>query len=234
LKKARGSLTVEAAIILPVYILVLVFLANFLNIFYLHQAVQYGLNNAGSILAQYCYAVDKTVGMDQFAVSEDTKDKAVGIADAINGFSSAANDALTAFDQGLTLDNLPNLLNSGKNFAGATSNLAGKLRSVGGQDVVNYLLASAGEAGGGMVVKSIVEDYLDQMKVNRSLLDGDIQYALYLDSTDGRYDLVLKASYCYSDSLFSLFTKGFAVEQQAVFHPWIGGESPGLRGKLVG
>ena len=35
--KKRGSITVEAAIVLPFYILLLTFLANFLNIYYVHQ-----------------------------------------------------------------------------------------------------------------------------------------------------------------------------------------------------
>ena len=39
MKKARGSMTVEATIVLPFYILLLLFLANFMNIYYLHQAV---------------------------------------------------------------------------------------------------------------------------------------------------------------------------------------------------
>ena len=34
--------------------------------------------------------------------------------------------------------------------------------------------------------------------------------------------------------MFSIFTEGFAIEQQVVVHPWIGGKTPGLRGKLVG
>ena len=124
------------------------------------------------------------------------------------------------------------LISNGKNFASATTNLANKLKAVKGDDLVSYLLTTAGETGGGMIVESMVEDYLDQMKVNRNLLSGDIQYALYIDNSTN--DLILKAAYCYNDPMFSIFTEGFAIEQQVVVHPWIGGKTPGLRGKLVG
>lgn len=232
MKQARGSMTVEATIIMPLYILILMFLANFMNIFYLHQTVQYGLNNAGSVLAQYCYAVDKTVGMDKFVLSEDTQGKASEIGAAMEQFNSATQTAMNSFDGGITLDKLGELIDNGKAFASASSNLANKLRRVNGDDLVSYLLTTAGETGGSMIVKSMVEDYLDQMKVNRNLLGGEIQYALYVDQSS--YDLILKASYCYNDPIFAIFTEGFAVEQQVVVHPWIGGSTPGLRGKLVG
>lgn len=232
MKKARGSMTVEATIIMPLYVLLLMFLANFMNIFYLHQTVQYGLHNAGSVIAQYCYAVDKTVGMEKFTVSEDTQGKFSDIGAAMDEFNSAAQTAMSTFDGGFTLDKLDDLITNGKKFASASGNLADKLRSVNGNDLVSYLLTTAGEAGGGMIVKAMVEDYLNQMKVNRNLLNGDIQYALYVDNSS--YDLILKAAYCYNDPIFSIFTDGFAIEQQVMVHPWIGGSTPGLRGKLVG
>ena len=139
---------------------------------------------------------------------------------------------MSTFDDGITIDKLEELISNGKNFASATTNLANKLKAVKGDDLVSYLLTTAGETGGGMIVESMVEDYLDQMKVNRNLLSGDIQYALYIDNSTN--DLILKAAYCYNDPMFSIFTEGFAIEQQVVVHPWIGGKTPGLRGKLVG
>lgn len=232
MKRARGSMTVEATIVLPFYILLLMFLANFMNIYYLHQAVQFGLNNAGSVLAQYCYAVEQTVGMDKFSVSEETQEKFSDIGSAMETFNSATQQAMSTFDGGITIDKLGELINNGKSFANASANLANKLRSVKGDDLVSYLLTTASEAGGGMIVKAMVENYLEQMKVNRNLLSGDIQYALYMDNSTN--DLILKAAYCYNDPMFSIFTDGFAIEQQAVVHPWIGGSTPGLRGKLVG
>ena len=115
---------------------------------------------------------------------------------------------MSTFDDGITIDKLEELISNGKNFASATTNLANKLKAVKGDDLVSYLLTTAGETGGGMIVESMVEDYLDQMKVNRNLLSGDIQYALYIDNSTN--DLILKAAYCYNDPMFSIFTEGLA------------------------
>lgn len=227
--KKKGAMTVEAAIVLPLYILLLTFLANFLNVYYLHTVVQHGLNSAASTLAQYCYAVDLTLGIDQLSLQEETSAKAQELGDAINNFYDASTDALELFNSGITLDNLSQLLSSGQTFVNASSNLVSKVRGVTGEDVANLVLTGMVETGGGMLVEALVDDYLDQMKINRDWIAGDIQYGLYITS-DENHDLVLTARYEYGDSLFSLFTDGFAIRQQAVVHPWIGGSTPGLRG----
>lgn len=227
--KKKGAMTVEAAIVLPLYILLLTFLANFLNVYYLHTVVQHGLNSAASTLAQYCYAVDLTLGIEKLSLQEETSAKAQELGEAINGFYDASTDALELFNSGLTLDNLPKLLSSGQTFISASSNLVSKVRGVTGDDVANLVLTGMVETGGGMLVEAMVDDYLDQMKIDRGLLTGDIRYGLYLTSDD-RHDLVLTAEYEYGDSLFALFTDGFSIRQQAVVHPWIGGSTPGLRG----
>ena len=48
-QRQRGSLTVEAVVILPIYILVLLFVLNFMNIFYTQLARQEGLNNTAAV-----------------------------------------------------------------------------------------------------------------------------------------------------------------------------------------
>ena len=95
------------------------------------------------------------------------------------------------------------------------------------QDLLKF--AGAVETGGGMLVEAMVDDYLDQLKINRNMLPDGIKYNLFVDGTDGRYDLVLQAEYVYDSPLFSVFIDGFRVRQQVVAHPWIGGSTPGLR-----
>ena len=227
--KKRGSITVEAAIVLPFYILLLTFLANFLNIYYVHQVIQHGLNSAGSTLAQYCYAIDLTLGMDQLTLQEETSAKAQELGEAVNQFYTTAGNTLSSFNSGISLDTLPGLIENGKSFVSASGNLVDKIRGITGDDVANLVLTGMVETGGGMLVEAMVDDYLDQMKVNRDCISGDIDYDLYI-STDGRYDLILTATYLYDDPFFSIFTDGFRVKQQVVDHPWIGGSTPGLRG----
>lgn len=228
--KRKGSITVEAAIIMPIYILLLAFLINFLSIFYIKLVVQGGLNNAATTIAQYCYAVDLTLGMENFTLSDETSQKADALADGIEQFSNSAQSLAGVFDKTFSFDTVPELINKGSGFAKSAKSLGGKLKGINGTDVKNYLLTSAAETGGGLIVQTMVENYLDEMKINRNLIDGPIQYDLYIMKENT--DLVLTACYQYHDSMFSAFTdKPFVIKQQVVVHPWIGGSTDGLRKK---
>ena len=234
MKKVKGSVTVEAAVIMPVYILLLVFLISFLNIFYLHLVVQNGLNNAANTLAQYCYAIDLTLGMDKFTLSDTTSKNIGTLKSGIESFSSSTRNMATSFNDAFTgefsLDELAELLDAGIAFVDSSKSLGASMQAIDGETIKNYLLTSAGEVSGGMIVEAMVESYLDDMKVNRKLIVGDIQYSLYVAKPNN--DLVLTACYQYRNNDFSMFmTKPFVLRQQVVVHPWIGGTSAGLRKK---
>ena len=74
-----------------------------------------------------------------------------------------------------------------------------------------------------------VDEYLTEMKVNRSMLDGGIRYRVCMD--DETQDIVLIATYRYQSGMFSLFTDGIDMRQVVVIHPWIGGKTQGIRQK---
>ena len=230
MNRMRGSITVEATIVLPIYILLLVFIMNFLNIFYMRMVIQSGLNNAGTTIAQYCYAIELTVdgGMENFTLSESVAGKVSEIGDSINEFVGSAERTLNVFNQDLSIGMLSDLISNGKEFLTAGNRLAAAMKNVKGDDIKNYLFTTAAETGGGLLVKTMVESYIDDMKVNRGLLDGEIEYEMYI--TNDRCDLVLIARYLYKNTTFSIFmNRPFYVEQQVVVHPWIGGETQGLR-----
>lgn len=230
MKKIRGSITVEATIVLPIYILMLVFFMSFLNIFYIKMVVQSGLNNAGTTISQYCYAIDLTLpgGMSNFTLKESTPGKVNAISDGIDDFVGSAQRTLDVFNKPFSLDLLSSLINNGRDFLTAGEKLAKALKNVDGDDIKNYLFASAAETGGGLLVKTMVERYLDDMGVNRGLIDGDIEYEMYISNSNS--DLVLIARYLFKNSTFSIFMeKPFYIEQQVVVHPWIGGSTKGLR-----
>ena len=62
-KNRRGVLTVEAAIILPIFIMVMVFILNMLSLFYFHLVMQQALLNAGRTLAQYGYVINEVMDL---------------------------------------------------------------------------------------------------------------------------------------------------------------------------
>lgn len=55
-KKESGSVVVEATIVLPVFMLVIFCLLNFMNILMLHNRIQFAINAAAHELASYSYA----------------------------------------------------------------------------------------------------------------------------------------------------------------------------------
>ena len=226
-RKQRGSITVEAAIILPLFIMVILFIVNFLNIFSTHLIVQQGLTNTARVISQYCYAVDITLGIENLSLQNSTAQTALNLADALGDFQGATIGAMEAINGGFKLSNLGNILDKGESFVSASSQLAGRLKGVRGEDIANFLFSTAAEVGGGMLVEAMVESYLKDMQVNRNLIDGDIHYTLYLES--GTKDLVLTAYYTYRHPLLSVFIDSIAMKQTVVVHPWVGGSTPGLK-----
>lgn len=232
MKTKKGSITVEATIIMPVYILLLAFLISFLNIFYLQLIVQSGLNNAANTMAQYCYAIDLKLGMENLTLSDSTSAKVGELKKGVDSFSSSTRNMAASFQEAFTgpfsIDELTALVSAGERFVESGKSLGSSLKSIDGNTIKDYLLTSASEIGGGMIVRAMVENYLDEMKVNRDWIDGDIQYGMYV--AKGSYDLILTACYQFRNREFSLFMKKpFVMKQQAVVHPWIGGSSEGLR-----
>ena len=91
------------------------------------------------------------------------------------------------------------------------------------------MLTTTAESGTSLIVESIVEEYLTEMKVNRKMLDGDISYRVCMD--DKTQDIVLIATYRYQSGMFSIFSDGIDMRQVVVVHPWVGGETKGIRQK---
>lgn len=230
--KRKGAITVEAVIILPVYILVILFIINFLNISYMQLTVQQGLNNAGRMLAQYGYAIDIAVGLENLndtEVIDTTAGKAKSVFESLTG-SDGLIPKIGELFQGFSLSTLQGTVDSAKGVAEGTKELIAEAKNINGTSIAHYLLASGTEMGASQVVKNMVEEYLDEMKVNRSLLEGERgQEIHYYVSLDGDENIVLIAAYRYKSPMFSLFTDGIDMRQVVVVHPWIGGKTEGVR-----
>lgn len=223
----KGSITVEAVLILPLYTLIILFIIHFLNISYLQLTIQQGLNNAGRTLAQYCYAVDMTIGIE--AINTNTLDaKVEPVKEAAEKFGTMTAGIGGLFQE-FSVERLGEMVEKGKDFADSAKKTADSLRSIQGKDVISYLLTTAAEGGSSLIVQSIVEEYLTEMKVNRSMLDGNISYRVCMDDTTN--DIILIATYRYRSSMFSIFTDGIDMRQVVAVHPWVGGATRGVRQK---
>lgn len=226
-KGKKGAITVEAVIVLPLYILVILFIINFLNISYLQLAIQQGLNNAGRTLSQYGYALDVAVGIETINSNQIDANVAT-VGPVVDTFQDMAGDVGELF-QDFSFDKVSSILSKGQQLGGQVKTMASALGSITGKDVASYLLTTGAETGMSMLVEQTVDEYLTEMKVNRSMLDGGIHYRVCMD--DNSQDIVLIATYRYQSGMFSLFTDGIDMRQVVVIHPWIGGKTQGIRQK---
>ncbi len=246
-RQQRGSLTVEAVVILPIYILVLFFVLNFMNIFYMQLAIQEGLNNTAAVIGKYCNVAAVTVGMDAFNLQETTS--TVGaVVEPVTEIMNSAGGIVTVFTkEGFNAGSFETLKSHGESLKENFDKLHDEFPDMAtakskakelGKQLPNLLISGGVELLGSLGVSASMERYLSEMKVNQNLLEGDpgqkIRFLLAIDDTNGpdgtpRYDLVLTAQYTYKDPMFSIFFDSIEMKQSVVVHPWIGGKTEGLR-----
>lgn len=95
----RGSITVEAAIVLPVFICVAISLAMLIKLVYVHDIIQHSINEAANELAAYAYIyhvsdlqkIDDTI-QDNIDQNSDQAEKHIGtVVDAFDTLEKAYN-----------------------------------------------------------------------------------------------------------------------------------------------
>lgn len=223
-KNKKGALTVEAIIILPLYILVILFIISFLNISYLQMAIQQGLNNAGRTLAQYGYALDVAVGIEQINTNAIDENVAT-IEPVVHTFEELTAD-ITGLFSDFSFDRLREALLTADRMGQQMDTMTNALGSITGEDVVSYILTAGAESGASVLVGNAVDQYLREMKVNRNMLEDGIHYRVCMDDT--AQDIVLIATYRYR---MQMFIDGIDMRQIVIVHPWIGGSTAGVRQK---
>lgn len=228
-QKRKGAITVEAAIVFPIFIMVNVFILSMLNLFYFHLVMQQALTNVGRTLAQYGYVVDQTVGLENFGLSEETKSKESALTTGIDKVITGAGDLVNILNGGFATSDISQIINNITEMGqkGATlktdiESLATTLKSVNKSDVVNYLLVSAMNGVDDVFVKWMIGDYLEEAQAMTGSI-SEINYSVFLDR-DSK-DMILIAEYKYSLP-FDFFDDVY-LQQTMRIHPWVGGKTPG-------
>lgn len=93
-KKLKGSLTVEATLVLPLVIVTLLFVANILNICMVNTCMQQSLNNTAKKISQNSYLIYRFAGGKNY---EDFINKLNNINDGYSDFESKAENTKMAF-----------------------------------------------------------------------------------------------------------------------------------------
>lgn len=234
-KKRKGVLTVEAAIILPIFIMVMFFILSIMKLFYFHLVMQQALQNVGRTFAQYGYVIDDLIGLHRFTMSEETqkveeelKQDAGAAIESSKKLIAEVKNSFSGKASGFGPDKIGEVIDLGKDFGEKLGKLAKTLKSLKGKEVIiiNYLFASAMNEVGGGFVKWMVGDYLDNMQASNGTITN-IKYSLYVDAREGAdgkvsgtKDIILIVDYDYS--LDFIFFDKVRIRQTVRVHPWTG------------
>jgi len=221
--KQKGVITVEAALILPVFIIVMCLILSVMKLCYFHLVMQQAVQNVGIALSEYGYVIDRTVGLNNFAYQEDTKQKESkikGAADTVIGaFGTISNDMKGQ----LSLSTIGKVIEDGKQMGEDINTLISELKDVKGEDIVNYLFVSAMNEVGGDLIKWMVGDYLKAMGSQNNTIQN-INYELFVE--ENSKDILIFVTYEYK---FPYFIKdNLPFRQMVRVHPWVGGKTKGL------
>lgn len=234
ISKRKGVLTVEAAIVLPVFIMVMFFVLSIMKLFYFHLVMQQSLQNVGRTLAQYGYVIDDLIGLEKFSMEKETAEAEAGLKQGVDAVITDSRKLISHLQGKLTLETVEAVLNDGKEFAEHLNELGGTLELIKKNPtiIVNYLLVSAMNEAGGEFVRWMIGDYLDNMQASNGTI-SNLQYSLFVDAqgegsrkVSGTKDIILIVDYDYSLPFF--FFDKIRIRQQVRVHPWVGGPSEGV------
>lgn len=225
--RRKGVLTMEAAIILPIFITVMVFLLSVMKLFYFHLVMQQAVNNVGRTMAQFGYVIDRVVDINNFSLKSETQKKEDAIATSVNTVIQDGKEMAVAF-QDFGVETLGTMIDSGKKFGADVKVAAEAIKAVKGEDIINYLLVSAMNDVGGDFVRWMIGDYLDAMQSNSNAIQN-IEYSFYVE-TDTK-DFLFVVEYDYKFDL--LLKKPLHFQQVTRLHPWVGGSTEGIYDSVI-
>jgi len=221
-KRRKGVLTVEAALILPVFIIVMVFVLNLMNLFYFHLVMQQAVSNAGRSLAQYGYIIDKTIGIKKLTLDKNVSSKEQKIMQDVDALITSAGEFAGLLQGKLTLDTIGQIIQKGSEFKKVLESAGETISSVSEEELVNYLLVSAMNGADDVFMQWMIGDYLKETGVLIGSID-EIEYVIYVE--EETKDFIFVVQYRYS--LPFAFFKEVYLQQTLRIHPWVGGNTEG-------
>lgn len=221
-KRRNGVLTVEAALILPVFIMVMVFVLNLMNLFYFHLVMQQAVSNAGRSLAQYGYIIDKTIGISNLALDASVSSKEKKVMQDVDELVTSAGEFAGLLQGKLTLDTIGQIIQKGEEFKQTLESAGKTISSISKEEIVNYLLVSAMNGADDVFMQWMIGDYLKETGALIGNID-EIEYAVYVEKETKDFIFVVQYRYSLPFSFF----KEVYLQQTLRIHPWVGGNTKG-------
>lgn len=237
-KDRRGVLTVEAAIVLPIFIMVMVFVLSVMKLFYFHLVMQQALQNVGKTFSEYGYVLDEVVGLEKLNLTAETKEAEDNLTEKVNEVKTAAQTlGESTKGEGSLLDKVGGIMRAGEELGTKFKALTDLLKDFKSNPdtkdmIINYFLVSALNEGEGTLIEWMIGDYLKEMHAQNGTI-SNIRYFLAADAHEGggevtgTKDIILTADYDYALNFF--FFDKIRIRQSVRVHPWVGGETEGVK-----
>lgn len=160
----NGMITIEASITLIIFISVMAAMVMALNIFIVHNKIQYALTQMSNQLSMFMYLYDD-LGIKN--VSDKLHDN---IDTATENLNDTASNTSELLDSGMTLINdatdISSITDSFNSFSSVIDSIAGSTDSFDANSVTEIRSGMQGMSQGLEDTKSSVYEYLDKLKSN--------------------------------------------------------------------
>ena len=139
-KKEKGALTLEATLVFPIYIVAIMTIVSFLNIFYTQAVMQQALNHTATLISQYSYAIGKAddgKGLDFFIGAEKEQDN---IKNDMKKVGDSAQVALGSIAGGISISELPTVTGNLGTFAGNIASLISDVQGLNKEKIASVIV----------------------------------------------------------------------------------------------
>ena len=142
MNKQRGSITIEAAVALPIFLFCILAFAYFIRVVYIQERIQHAITNSANELSMYSYLYGKSGLLDVVTGSRNEADKAKNwliedVSTAANAFQDATHSAnnlmLEVKDVSNTISNIRNSADMSFDIKMNASDIIGSIKSLIGE-----------------------------------------------------------------------------------------------------
>ena len=219
--KQKGSLTVEATLAFPVYIMAILTIISLLNIYYTHAIVQQALNNTALQIAQCSYIVNKTGLIDTFDWSNSSVRKMDNLKTSANETMEAAKNTMESFSRGFTIETMDDILGNAQILGEKVQELSGQIKELDENDLVALVVNIVLDGPGDKLTEVMVNSYLTDMHLNRDNITN-MDFSMSKFYYNSNKDITLVMTYTYKNPFGMKFFDEVEILQTVTVHPWIG------------
>jgi len=234
-KKTKGVLTVEAALIFPIFIIFFAFILNFLNIFYAHTIMQSAISNISRKISEVYYISVVTKAEDKFvAMIDEGREKKKGIIDNSDNLIKSLTEVVNVIipEGGADVDvinyinNLTTLQKKSEIFLNDINTLKVNLEDNFPDYLLSILMSEATTKVGDSIMNALLKTYLNDMGYD---IDKNIEnmnaHILFKDGENK--DITITVIYEYKNNFAIKFFDKLPMINTVTVHPWVGGRYAG-------